>query len=262
MNRRCRVPLAGQGNPKAGATVVREMRVSIVVPCWRDGCALVRLLTRLADLPEIQWIPVLAEPDDATVAALCRLGVSTLLSPRPSRGAQMNLGARRAAGEVLLFQHADAELLPCHLQALRRCLDERPEVIGGAFYRRFDERHPHLRWAERVERWHCRAFGTLYGDQSVFVRAGVFQALGGFAETPLMEDVDFSRRLRRRGAIAVLDPPMRSSPRKHLEEGPWRTTARNALLLALFRAGVPPEKLHAWYYAARRNSPQAQMANS
>jgi hypothetical protein len=124
----------------------------------------------------------------------------------------------------------------------------RPEVAGGAFYRRFDERHPRLRWAETLERWHSRAFGTLYGDQSIFVRRTHFFQLGGFAPLPLMEDVEFSRRLRRSGRIVLLDPPMSSSPARQIEQGAWRTTLRNMLFLLLFRCGVPADFLHASYY--------------
>ena len=72
--------------------------------------------------------------------------------------------------------------------------------------------------------------------------------LGGFADIPLLEDVEFSNRLRQSGSIVLLDPPMRSSPRKHLEEGSWRTTFRNFTILVLFKLGTPPDDLHRWYY--------------
>ena len=72
--------------------------------------------------------------------------------------------------------------------------------------------------------------------------------LGGFRGLPLMEDVDFSLRMRRRGEIRLLDPPIASSPRKHLAQGPWRTTFANAGLLLLYHLGVPPQRLRAFYY--------------
>jgi GT2 family glycosyltransferase len=105
-----------------------------------------------------------------------------------------------------------------------------------------------LRWAEPVERWRCRHWGALFGDQSLFVRKEIFVQLGGFADIPLMEDVEFSQRLRQNGFIVLLDPPMRSSPRKHLEEGSWRTTLRNFTILVLFKLGTPADDLHRWYY--------------
>jgi hypothetical protein len=109
-----------------------------------------------------------------------------------------------------------------------------------------------MRWAEGIERWHNRTFGALYGDQSLFARRAHFEKLGGFAEIPLLEDVEFSKRLRASGRIALLDPPIASSPRKHLEQGAWRTTLRNAAILLLYRLGINPRRLHSWYYAVRK----------
>ena len=111
-----------------------------------------------------------------------------------------------------------------------------------------------MRRLENFERAHCRAFGTIYGDQSLFVRRDHFVRLGGFATVPLMEDVEFSRRLRRSGKVVLLDPPMRTSPRKQIEQGAWRVTLRNLLFLILFRLGVSAERLHRRYYALPRAS--------
>jgi len=223
------------------------MKISIIIPCWRDATALVKLVDRLGNAPDTQWIAVLVNPDRSTVAGLERKGVECFSFPSPNRGAQMNRGAQLATGDVLLFHHVDSQLTLEHLESLRAAMAT-SKVIGGAFYRKFDERHPRLRWAEPVERWRCRHWGALFGDQSLFVRKEIFVQLGGFADIPLMEDVEFSQRLRQNGFIALLDPPMRSSPRKHLEEGSWRTTLRNFAILALFKLGTPADDLHRWYY--------------
>ena len=164
----------------------------------------------------------------------------------------MNKAARLATGEVLLFHHADTELTDEHLQSLTAAMRD-PTVGGGAFRRRFDERHPHLRWLEPWEARRCRRFGPVFGDQSIFVRRTVFEALDGFAEVPLMEDVEFSCRLRRcAGGLSILTPAIGSSARKHLRQGRWRTTLANTLLLGLYVLGVSPQRLHGWYYRQGR----------
>ena len=123
------------------------------------------------------------------------------------------------------------------------------DVVGGAFYRKFDGRHPGLLWLEPVARFLSRHGGTLYGDQSVFVRRETFRRLGGFASFPLMEDMEFSKRLRAAaGVVVLLDPPVSSSSRHHKRKGAWRTTVRNALFIVLYKCGVSPERLHRWYY--------------
>ncbi len=222
--------------------------ISVILPVWRDLSAAVACVARVREMEGVREVIVSAAAADREWAeAMCALGVRLVSSVEPSRGRQMDRGAAVATGEWLLFHHVDTALTPAHLQALVRATAN-PAVMGGAFYRRFDERHPALRWLEPVERWHNRTFGALYGDQSIFVRREMFVRLGGFRGLPLMEDVDFSLRLRRAGKIALLDPPIASSPRRHLAHGPWRTTGRNAAILALFHLGVSPHRLHRWYY--------------
>lgn len=233
--------------------------ISIVIPAWRDDAALHQTLTSLRGAPAVREIIVaLAEASLGEVERVQAAGAVCVSAGAPSRGRQLDLGASVASGEWLLFHHVDTHLQAAHLQALA-ALHDQPRIVGGAFYRKFDERHPWLRWLEPVERWHNRSFGALYGDQSIFVRRTQFQALGGFRGLPLMEDVDFTLRLRRSGELALLDPPITSSPRKHLTHGPWRTTCANTLLLALFRCGVSPHRLHAWYY---RKSPAALVGST
>jgi len=226
----------------------RRGAISVIVPVWQDHGALAVLLPQLRGISEVKEVIVsFAEADPRAMQTAAALGAQCVDAGSPNRGRQLDAGAGMAAGEWLLFHHADSLLTEAHLRSLA-ALQANSEIVGGAFYRRFDERHPALRWLEPVERWHNRAFGALFGDQSLFARRDVFHELGGFRGLPLMEDVDFSLRLRRRGKIALLDPPLASSPRKHLAQGPWRTTFTNALLLALYHLGVSPQRLHAHYY--------------
>ncbi|MBS0658538.1 MAG: glycosyltransferase family 2 protein [Verrucomicrobia bacterium] len=225
-------------------------RLSLVIPCWKDEAAALAHLARWREHPWVVDVCIGGLTERTEFAQAVRAGGGRFAGcPRPSRGQQLNAAAAEARGDILLFHHADSILTPEHLAALQQLDTQAPGFRGGAFYRKFDERHPWLRWLEQVERWRSRSHGTLFGDQSVFVRRSVFEELGGFAGIPLMEDVDFSNRLRRSGPVVLLDPPMASSPRKHLQQGAWRTTLRNASLLLLFQLGVDPARLHRWYYA-------------
>jgi rSAM/selenodomain-associated transferase 2 len=224
------------------------LAVSFVIPAWRDAENLAVLIPRLAQLaPAPEIIVVAVSGDAASEQVAAAHGARFAHFAAPSRGEQMNYGASLATGDVLVFQHADTEFSELHLSALQTALRDRA-VVGGAFYRKFDERHPRLMWLEKVARWMTRRGGTLFGDQTVFVRRDVFVRLGGFARIPLMEDVEFSPRLRAAGQIAVLDPPVRSSGRHHDRKGAWRTTIRNGLMLLLYKLGVQPQTLHRWYY--------------
>lgn len=247
------MPGYGPSPPPPISKCPRSGCISIVIPVWREVDAVFPLITRLRNFPEIgEIIIAAAESPPGFQEKVEAAGAVVLQTARPNRGEQLNIGAQIATGEWLLFQHADGELHREHVEALAAL--NGTDTVGGAFYRRFDERHPYLRFLEPLERWHSRAFGTIYGDQSIFVRREHFFSIRGYAEIPLMEDVDLSRKLRASGGIKLLDPPIRSCPRRQIAQGPWKVTLRNLLFLILFRCGVPVQRLHSWYYAFKLES--------
>jgi glycosyltransferase involved in cell wall biosynthesis len=246
-------PIADYDNSLVTVNSGEIANISVIIPIWRGGNALVQLVRDLRSWPQVREIIVSAAESVFDLRRqLEKAGAIFLDNVKPNRGQQLNRGARIATGEWLLFQHADTELRREHIEALAAL--NGTDAVGGAFYRAFDERHPHLRFLEPLERWHSRTFGTIYGDQSIFVRRKHFLSVGGCAAIPLMEDVDFSQRLRASGKIKLLDPPIRSCARTQIAQGPWRVTLRNLLFLILFRCGVPVESLHRWYYRFRRES--------
>lgn len=222
-------------------------RVSIVIPCWNDAVELEKCLTTIRGLRGVEEVIVAdaSECDDCARIAEAS-GARVVKCSQANRGRQLNAGARCARGDVLLFHHADTELTQAHLDALRHALNGDGHV-GGAFYRKFDPRHRFRQWLVPVVRWYNRRGGALYGDQSLFVRRDTFERMCGFADIPLMEDVEFSQRLRRVGLV-LLDPPIGSSARRHYALGSWRTTLSNLLFVTLYRLGVSPQRLHGWYY--------------
>ena len=140
-----------------------------------------------------------------------------------------------------------------HLNALEKAA-RNEAILGGAFHRRFDDRRAFVVWWEGFIRRLNSFAGPLFGDQSIFVRSTVFERMGGFADIPLMEDLDFSRRLRRLGGVALLDPPLWSSPRRFRRLGIWRTTLINVAFIGFFYSGVHPCTLHRWYYRSSGSS--------
>jgi hypothetical protein len=164
---------------RRGLQLRRSARViSLIVPCWKDEEHAIEFAEKWANHPLIREVIVAAVWDQSHLRQP-NGKIRRCHSDRPSRGLQLNLGAKIATGQILLFHHVDSILTEEHLQSLVNSMRD-PDLVGGAFYRKFDGRHPHLRWLERFERWHCRAFGTIYGDQSVFVRRNHFRSIGGF----------------------------------------------------------------------------------
>jgi hypothetical protein len=225
--------------------------ISLIVPVWGDEDLLANLVNRLPFSPELaEWVVAAVEPS-ARLRELGRRGdIRLVVCSHPSRGRQLNAGAAEAEGSLLCFHHADSELLPEHVRALAKVAGDEA-IGGGAFHRRFDERHAWmLRW-EPVARGLSTVAGPFFGDQSIFVKTDVFKRLGGFADIALMEDIEFSRRLRRLTRVKLLDPPLRSSPRRFCRLGNWHSTFLNTLFIALFYLGISPSTLHRWYYRER-----------
>ena len=227
--------------------------ISIIIPCWNDAHALQECLARIVPIVSQHEIIVADASTTDACAAIARAFPSVRLIPckLPNRGRQMNCGAAAANGDVLLFQHTDTELSADHLTAIERALQD-PAIVGGAFHRRFDPRHRARQWlVPMVRRWQAWR-KNFYGDQSIFVRRAHFQKLGGYATIALMEDLEFSVRLKRSGKVVLIDPPLLSSARRHRRHGKLRVTLENLAMIALFNLGVSPDTLHRWYYRKAR----------
>lgn len=222
--------------------------VSVIIPTLNEGPRLAPLLASLhAVVPEPEIVVVDGGSGDATPEVVRRFPrVALIVSPR-GRARQMNAGARAATGDVLLFLHADTVLPAGALEAVAAAF-RLPGVVGGRFDVRFDSTRPIFKLIAAMMNLRSRASGIATGDQAIFVRRHVFAALGGYPDIPLMEDVEFSRRLKRQGRLAFLDLRVTTSARKWQQEGVARTILLMWTLRLLYVVGVPPARLHRWYY--------------
>lgn len=178
-------------------------------------------------------------------------GRQVLVVPGTQRAGQMNAGAAQAAGEWLFFVHADSRLPAGWEDALRAAP---PDAVGGWFRFALDAPAWQARVIERGVAVRVRLLRLPYGDQGLFVRASVFRALGGFRDLPLMEDVDFVRRLVKAGPVFEPPLPLVTSARRWRRDGWFRRSARNLVIVSCYFAGVAPARLARWY-ARRSPSP-------
>ena len=226
--------------------------VSVIVPVLDEVGGLEGALASLGGLARVEIIVVNGGERTPAMIALERAAphVAWLTSP-PGRGRQMNLGARRAHGDWLLFLHADTRLPEGWVDELERA-GRQPAVVGGSFRFQLDARQWWARALERGVAARVRWFGLPYGDQALFVRRQTFVALGGYQELPLMEDVEFVRRMRRAGRLHHSTLPALTSARRWETDGWIRRSVENVILLLLYLAGVSPARLAARY---RRDLP-------
>lgn len=226
-------------------------RFSVVIPARNDAVALGRTLDYLMGLVGIGEAEVIvAASGDPEGTRRAVRGRARLLWPAGStRAALMNAGAARARGDVLFFLHADSFPPVDAFALIERALSD-PRVGGGAFEHLFAEPGWSLRAITWINRIRYRLTRNYYGDQGMFVRAPVFRRLGGYRDLRLLEDLDFSQRLKRAGRPALIRVPLLTSGRRFIARGPWRTFFFIVWLLFLHTLRLGTER-----YAERWRGP-------
>jgi rSAM/selenodomain-associated transferase 2 len=180
---------------------------------------------------------------DGTIAIAQELGVS-LISFKPkmlSRAHALNKGASYATGDVFLFLDADTIPPMGYDKAIQTAL-EAPDIVGGAFEFALDGGAFGLRIVELVNRIRYRISGLYYGDQGIFVRAGIFRMLGGYPPRRILESSHFCKAMKREGKLALIGDTMKTSPRRFLKGGIYRVLANDIKLWWLDLLGVNLEE--------------------
>jgi hypothetical protein len=223
------------------------MRVAIVVPALDEEEALGRNLpAALAAADEV--IVSDGGSRDGTLEVARRLGARTVAGPA-GRGGQLNRGAAAATAELLVFLHADTVLPEGGVELARAAVEA--GAVGGGFLVRFDVDRPLQRLGARLINRRTRWTRVPLGDQAQFATADAFHRLGGYRDWPILEDLDFARRLKRLGPVALIARPVTTAARRFLERGVVATVVTNWLIWGLFFAGVSPHRLARLYRQIR-----------
>jgi rSAM/selenodomain-associated transferase 2 len=188
-----------------------------------------------------------------TVAARSAHSLSArvrLVDSTAGRARQFNTGAAACTADVLVFLHADSHL-PSNARLLIEHALADPAVVGGRFDIRFDRPSIWGRIISSFMNLRSRLTRISTGDQAIFVRRCTFDRLGGFSDIPIMEDIDFSRRLKRTGATAAIRERVTTSFRRWEQQGPLRTILLMWCLRFLYWIGINPHRIANFYAAVR-----------
>jgi len=227
------------------------MTLAIVVPVLNESAAIADTLGALQPLRArgVRVVVVDGGSHDGT-AGRARPLADVVVEAGRGRARQMNAGARHAdPADVLLFLHADTRLPPQADRAIAAAVGR--GARWGRFDARIEARSALLRWVARLMNARSRLTGICTGDQAIFVTREFFDALGGFPDQPLMEDVEFSRRARRLARPAALRPAVVTSGRRWERHGVWRTIVQMWSLRWRYWRGADPAELAREYREAR-----------
>jgi rSAM/selenodomain-associated transferase 2/rSAM/selenodomain-associated transferase 1 len=224
--------------------------LSVVIPALNEEARIERAIgSALQADREVEVIVVDGGSSDGTVQRARATGAVVIEGSAP-RSRQMNVGARFARGDALLFIHADTTLPPSYDRDLFEALG-RSDTAAGAFELGIEGAGFGLRAVEYMAAMRSRVFGLPYGDQGLFVRASLFYEIGGFREMPIMEDFELMVRLAKRGAVTVAPRPVVTSARRWKALGVVRATLINQVVIAGYLLGVSPERIARFYRRER-----------
>jgi rSAM/selenodomain-associated transferase 2 len=220
--------------------------VGIVVPALNEAAHLDGILSDVRAIECVGDVLVVDGGSSDGTVELARSAGARVITAARGRGQQLNAGARAVAGDWLCFLHADVRMPRGARDALPAAVAD--ERVSAAVWRfAVDAGGLWFRLIELGAWIRDRIGGLTYGDQGLLVRRSLYEAVGGFPEIPVMEDVAMIRALKRRGVVHHLDASLVVSARRWEREGPFKTWIRNALLVTAYLGGVPPKRLVRWY---------------
>jgi rSAM/selenodomain-associated transferase 2 len=219
------------------------MQVSIIIPVLNEAAAIRSFLSKLRERTHGAEIIVVdgasTDGTDRLAAGLCD---QLILSGERSRAKQMNVGAEAANGDVFWFLHADAEVPMGSLNEIVRILNH-PHVCGGFFRIQLPAAPLVYRLTDSFAHYAGLLLRMRCGDHGIFCRRSAFFSAGRFPDVPLMEDVEFFRRLRRCGRVVYSNQRIGASARRYETVGPTRLTLAYGLIATLYAIGVPFPRL-------------------
>jgi rSAM/selenodomain-associated transferase 2 len=220
---------------------------SIIIPVLNDAQSLMNLLEQLQPAREMGHEVIVVDGGSYDAPeTVCNDRVDCFLSAQAGRAVQMNRGAAKASGEILWFLHADGKL------NIESCISQimilhESGKIWGRFDIRLSGNDRRFRIIETLMNWRSAITGIATGDQGIFVNRKTFEHMNGFAQIPLMEDIEISKRLKKFSSPLLCSQKIMTSSRRWEKNGIFRTVLLMWYLRLAYAMGTSPERLSKHY---------------
>lgn len=221
-------------------------KISVIIPVINEEKNLIKLFSNLVQKQEIEFIFVDGGSNDNTVNLIKKAGFKVILSPILRRSYQMNLGAKKAQGKILLFLHGDT-ILPDNYDQVIINTVQKNNFIAGAFKLKIDNHKPLFRFIETLINWRSQYLSLPYGDQGIFIPKQIFDGINGYKDLAIMEDFDLIKRVKKIGKIYIVNASVITSARRWEKVGIVKTTLINQLIIMGYYLKIKPEKLALFY---------------
>lgn len=227
--------------------------ISIIIPTYNESECIEKTLMHLNSIKckvEKEIIVSDAGSTDGTAEIASKHAI--VINSRKGKAVQLNTAAKMAKGTILFFVHADMFVPEGALTAICNQIEE--GFSGGGFANVFDAHNEKIKRLGNLMNF--RIFNKkeqsdrciFYGDNGIFVTKEAFEMLGGFKEIPIMEDYDFSIRMKQLFKVKqIKEPKLILSARRHIKAGFFKTRLQWVLIKKLYLLGVSPYKLDKWY---------------
>ena len=221
-----------------------SQKISIIIPVLNEAKILEKTLSQLQfELGHNELIIVDGGSTDGSVHIAEKYG--KVLKSERGRAKQLNAGAAAASGDIFIFLHADIWLESGALAAVERALFS--GYVGGGFRQKIDGKNLLYRMIEVAGNIRGRYLKVFYGDSGIFLMRADFEKIGGFPEIPILEEMEFSKALRRLGKTTLITPHIHISARRWETKGIIRTTFNNWLITLLYFLKLSPVHLAKLY---------------
>ncbi|MCP4150541.1 MAG: glycosyltransferase family 2 protein [bacterium] len=223
--------------------------ISVIIPVYNEAGtidATLNALQKMRDSFAVEIIVVDGDANSSTISAISHDNTIKMSAPK-GRALQMNAGAAKARGDILLFLHADTILPDGAFDDISGAMTS-GQFVAGAFNISIPKNRPLLRFNYYTSYLRSRLTGIPYGDQAIFIRKEVFNKFGGYPEIPLMEEVALMKLLKKNKLrVIILKNSVKTSTRRYDQDGFLFGLLRNNAIRFLYLLGVSPHRLAKLY---------------